>query len=257
MFNSTLREISSIAAPDAGFQQSAPAKGASLPVSARIRQRLMDAGQRFHANDNVAAFIQDGELDQLQAEVENELQGVLQALVIDTRHDHNTADTARRVAKMFLHEVFRGRYEPVPSVTAFPNVAQLNELMIVGPIRVRSACSHHLCPIIGKAWIGVMPNADSALIGLSKYARICDWIMSRPQIQEEAVVMLADELERRMHPDGLAVVMEASHFCMHWRGVKDDGSQMTSSVMRGAFLRDASLRREFLALMHRSPRSTE
>ncbi len=75
--------------------------------------------------------------------------------------------------------------------------------------------------------------------------------MSRPQIQEEAVVMLADEIERRVRPDGLAVVMQADHFCMHWRGVKDEHARMTNSVMRGAFLKDASLRREFLDLMAR------
>jgi GTP cyclohydrolase IA len=123
--------------------------------------------------------------------------------------------------------------------------------MIVGPIKVRSACSHHLCPIIGKVWVGVLPNEKSNLIGLSKYVRICEWVMTRPQIQEEAVVMLADEIERRMRPDGLAIVMEADHFCMHWRGVKDDQSAMSNSVMRGAFLRDGNLRREFLALMAR------
>jgi GTP cyclohydrolase I len=121
--------------------------------------------------------------------------------------------------------------------------------MIVGPVKVRSACSHHLCPILGKVWIGLLPNEHSNLIGLSKYVRICDWIMSRPQIQEEAVTMLANELQDRVKPDGLALVMEADHFCMHWRGVKDDESMMTNSVMRGAFLKNPSLRREFLSLL--------
>ena len=92
-------------------------------------------------------------------------------------------------------------------------------------------------------------NEHSNLIGLSKYARICEWIMSRPQIQEEAVTMLANELQARVKPDGLAVVMEADHFCMHWRGVKDDAAMMTNSVMHGAFLKDANLRREFLSLL--------
>ncbi len=221
---------------------------ATLKASERIRRRLTEAGQDFRANDNIADFIEDGELDELRLEVEARMQEVLHALVIDTANDHNTADTARRVAKMFVSEVFSGRYRAAPSVTAFPNLSQLNELMIVGPIKVRSACSHHLCPIMGKVWIGIMPSAVSDLIGLSKYARLCDWIMSRPQIQEEAVVMLADELERRIKPDGLAVVMEADHYCMHWRGVKDENSVMTNSVMRGAFLKDAALRREFLSL---------
>jgi GTP cyclohydrolase I len=222
---------------------------ASMSASDRIRYRLVGASCRYHANDNISAFIRDGEIEELKAEVQAKMQGVLQALVIDTESDHNTQETAKRVAKMFLEEVFRGRYVPIPSVTEFPNFARLNELMIVGPVTVRSACSHHLCPIMGRVWIGVLPNEHSNLIGLSKYARICEWIMSRPQIQEEAVIMLADELQDRVKPDGLAIVMEADHFCMHWRGVKDSDSMMTNSVMRGSFLKDASLRREFLSLL--------
>ena len=117
------------------------------------------------------------------------------SLVIDTESDHNTRGTARRIARMYLSEVFRGRYGAKPDVTEFPNIERLNELIIVGPITVRSACSHHLCPILGKLWIGVLPNENTNLIGLSKYVRLTDWVMSRPQIQEEAVVRLADLLQ--------------------------------------------------------------
>ena len=224
-------------------------KATAIPVSQRIRERIVQSNTRYHANDNIAQFIEPGELDELLAEVEDKLKGVLESLVIDTSSDHNTQDTGRRVAKMYLKEIFKGRYEPMPSVTEFPNASHLNELMIIGPITVRSACSHHLCPIIGKVWIGVMPNEHSNLIGLSKYARIADWIMSRPQIQEEAVVQLADALQEKMQPDGLAVVMEADHYCMHWRGVKDMDSKMINSVMHGSFLKDPNLRREFLSLI--------
>ena len=219
------------------------------PVSTRIRSRLIGANQRYHANDNISAFIMDGEVDALRAEVEERMAEVLKSLVIDTESDHNTQGTARRVARMFLTEVFKGRYLPMPEVTEFPNVEQLNELLIVGPITVRSACSHHLCPILGKVWIGIMPNEHSNLIGLSKYSRICDWVMSRPQIQEEAVSQLANLLQDKVKPDGLAIVIEADHFCMHWRGVKDADSRMTNSVMRGSFLKDPNLRREFLSLL--------
>lgn len=234
------------------MSSNAPNQPASddITASERIRQRLRAAGERFFANDNIADYIQDNEIEELQAEVEAHMQNVLKALVIDVESDHNTTDTARRVAKMFVHEVFQGRYVDAPPVTEFPNASQLNELMIVGPIKVRSACSHHLCPVMGKVWVGVLPSAESELIGLSKYARLTEWIMTRPQIQEEAVVMLADELENRMNPDGLAIVMEASHYCMHWRGVKDDGALMQNSVMRGAFLKDSNLRREFLSLLN-------
>lgn len=219
-------------------------------VSSRIRSRIKRAKRRFHANDNIAAFLKEGELEELLDEVEGKFRGVLESLVIDTESDHNTQDTARRVAKMYLTEVFRGRYVEPPPVTEFPNAEALNELMIVGPIKVRSACSHHFCPIMGRLWIGIMPNEHSNLIGLSKYSRLAEWVMSRPQIQEEAITQLAEVLMSKVRPDGLAVVMEADHFCMHWRGVKDDETKMINSVMRGSFLKDHILRGEFLALLN-------
>ena len=220
-----------------------------VPISVKIRERVLASKQRFHANDNIAEFIQPGELEALLDEVEDKLKAVLESLVIDTTNDHNTTDTAKRLAKMYVKEVFKGRYVSSPEITEFPNAERLNELMIVGPITVRSACSHHFCPIIGKIWIGILPNKNTNVIGLSKYARLAEWVMGRPQIQEEAVVQLADLIQQKTRPDGLALVMEASHFCMAWRGVKDLDSRMINSVMRGAFLKDPILRREFLALI--------
>ena len=222
---------------------------AGTPVSVKIRERINAARERFNANDNISEFIQPGELETLLDEVEEKMRGVLTSLVIDTERDHNTGNTARRVAKMYLNEVFRGRYVAAPAITEFPNAEHLNELMIVGPITVRSACSHHFCPVIGKIWIGVLPNEHTNVIGLSKYARLAEWVMGRPQIQEEAVVQLADLIQEKTQPDGLAIVMEASHYCMSWRGVKDMDSKMINSVMRGVFLKDPNLRREFLSLI--------
>ena len=222
----------------------------TLPVSQRVRARIQRAKQRYHANDNIAAYIAPGEMEALLDEVAGKMQGVLESLVIDTVNDHNTQGTARRVAKMYLTEVFQGRYVTAPPVTEFPNAERLNELMIVGPITVRSACSHHFCPIMGRLWIGLMPNEHSNLIGLSKYSRLATWIMSRPQIQEEAITQMAELLMNKVSPDGLAVVMEADHFCMHWRGVKDTDTKMVNSVMRGSFLINPALRREFLSLIN-------
>ena len=229
----------------------ASAEDEGVPVSTKSRERLRAARQRYHANDNIASFIQPGELEQLLDEVTTKMQGVLESLVIDTEGDHNTASTARRVAKMYVNEVFKGRYAAAPAITEFPNAERLNELMIVGPITVRSACSHHFCPVMGKLWIGVMPNERTNVIGLSKYARLAEWVMGRPQIQEEAVVQLADLIQQKTRPDGLALVMQATHFCMAWRGVKDVDSKMINSVMRGVFLTQPNLRREFLSLIPR------
>ena len=236
--------------PDLPVAQHA-ADDEGTPVSVKIRERLLAARKRFNANDNIADFIEPGELEKLLDEVTVKMEGVLDSLVIDTERDHNTKDTARRVAKMYVGEVFKGRYVKPPAITEFPNAERLNELMIVGPITVRSACSHHFCPVIGTLWIGVLPNEHTNVIGLSKYARLAEWIMGRPQIQEEAVVQLADLIQNKTKPDGLAIVMEATHYCVAWRGVKDLDSKMINSVMRGVFLKDANLRREFLSLIPR------
>jgi GTP cyclohydrolase I len=179
------------------------------------------------------------------------MQGVLESLVIDTESDHNTRETVAPRGQDVPHRGVPRALRGSPPVTEFPNAAYLNELMIVGPITVRSACSHHLCPVIGQVWIGVLPNEHTNVIGLSKFARMAEWIMGRPQIQEEAVVQLADLIQEKTSPDGLAIVMEASHFCMGWRGVKDMDSKMINSVMRGVFLKDPNLRREFLSLIPR------
>lgn len=237
-----LRELAA-----ADMNTASPDEG--TPVSVKIRERLAAARKRYNANDNIAEFIEPGELEKLLDEVESKMQGVLDSLVIDTAKDHNTRTTARRVAKMYVNEVFKGRYTQAPAITEFPNAEHLNELMIVGPITVRSACSHHFCPVIGKIWIGVLPNEHTNVIGLSKYARLVDWVMGRPQIQEEAVVQLADLIMEKTQPDGLAIVMEASHFCMSWRGVREMDSKMLNSVMRGEFLTNPNLRREFLSLI--------
>ena len=183
----------------------------------------------------------------MEAEAERHVAGLLRCLAIDAAGDHNSTDTPRRYARMLVREVFAGRYAPRPALTDFPNARKLDELYAVGPITIRSACAHHLVPIIGEAWIGVIP--EERVIGLSKFSRLAQWVMSRPQIQEEAIVMLADEIEAAIAPAGLAVVMRAKHLCCAWRGVRDGGQMMTTSVMRGVLRTDSTARREFLSLV--------
>lgn len=217
--------------------------------TAQICTRLRCDGVPFTANTNIADALLPGEIDVIEAEVERHIGAMLAALVIDVAADHNTTDTARRVAKMLVHEVFAGRYEPAPTATAFPNVRQVDELYAVGPITVRSACAHHLVPIMGEAWVGVIP-ADGKLIGLSKFHRLAEWVMARPQIQEEAVQQLADVLaEACGDPIGLGVVVRAEHLCCGWRGVRDRGSRMVSSVLRGALREKPEARAEFYAVI--------
>ena len=219
----------------------------SVEVSSRIRERLQAAGVSFLANDNISEHIEPGELRALEVEVADKVRDLLRTLVIDIDNDHNTHETAERVARMYLHEVFKGRYHHQPKVASFPNVKQLDEIYTVGPITVRSACSHHLVPIMGNCWIGIKPGAR--VIGLSKFTRVADWVFSRPHIQEEAVMILADEIEKLCEPQGLGIIIKAQHYCMKWRGVKEPQTSMVNSVVRGDFRHDPSLKQEFFELV--------
>lgn len=216
-----------------------------LPPSQRIRNRLEQANHRYHSNDNIADYIEDGELDELQQEVAGKLESVLQSLVIDTTHDHNTQDTANRVAKMFVRETFSGRYRSVPKVTAFPNMGY-KSLYTTGPISIRSTCAHHFQNIVGRCWVGIVP--ENEVIGLSKFNRLVHHIAERPQIQEEMTTQIADALKKYAKTEHIAVVVKAEHHCMTMRGVREHESDMTTAIMLGAFKEDAALRQEFYDL---------
>lgn len=217
-----------------------------MTISKVIKERLEKAQIRYHSNDNISDYIYDGELDLLQKEVAEKLQGVLESLVIDTARDHNTQDTANRVAKMYIKEVFAGRYAKAPKVTAFPNMGY-QSLYTSGPISVRSTCAHHLQNIVGNAWVGIVP--DKEVIGLSKFNRIIQHIAERPQIQEEMTSQIADALKEYAKTEHIAVVVKAEHFCMTHRGVREHESDMTTSIMLGAFKEDVALRTEFYHIL--------
>jgi GTP cyclohydrolase I len=211
-------------------------------LSQVIRDRINAAGARFHSNDNIAEFVHEGELEGLVDEVAAKMQGVLDSLVIDTENDHNTHDTARRVAKMFVKETFSGRYRPVPKITAFPNMGY-KSLYTTGPISIRSTCAHHFQNIVGSCWVGIVP--DTEVIGLSKFNRLVHHICERPQIQEEMTTQIADALKQYAKTDNIAIVVKAEHFCMTQRGVREHSSDMTTAIMMGAFEKDPALKKEF------------
>ena len=216
------------------------------PISKQIKERIKKAGKRFHSNDNISEYINDGEIQKLQAEVQEKLQGVLDSLVIDTQNDHNTQETAKRVAKMYVKEVFGGRYNPMPRVTSFPNMGY-KSMYTSGPISIKSTCAHHLQNIVGKAWVGIIPNGK--VIGLSKFNRIIHHIVERPQIQEEMTTQIAEALQEYAHTKNIAVVVKAEHHCMTHRGVREHESDMTTAIMEGGFRDNKALRQEFYDLM--------
>ena len=218
-----------------------------MRTSEKIKQRLIDKKVRFYANDNIAKYLEKGELQELETEIEEAFEEVLEALVIDTENDHNTKETAKRVAKMYINEIYSGRYNPLPKITSFPNILDYDQLYTTGPIAVRSTCAHHMQPIVGKCYIGVFPGKN--VIGLSKFNRIVRWIVQRPQIQEEMTMQIADKLEEITKAEGIGVVIKAEHMCMTHRGVLEHESDMTTSIVRGKLRDVETIKNEFFTLL--------
>ena len=219
-----------------------------MMISDELVKKMTTIRHKHFANDNISNYMSVGDLQDIENEVAEAFQGVLKALVINTKDDHNTKDTARRVAKMFVHELFKGRYTKPPKITAFPNAKQYDQIYITGPITINSTCAHHFQPITGGCYVGVFPGEK--VIGLSKFNRLVDWIVSRPQIQEEMTEQIADEIEKQTEAKGVAVVIKAKHFCMSARGVKEHDSDMLTSVVRGLFREDSAIKAEFFSLLN-------
>jgi len=179
------------------------------------------------ANDNDPTI----NTDAAKRRAEKAIIELLEGLDIDWRRDPNTKKTPHRVAKMYVDELLRGRFEDKPACTVFPNTLEVDQLYTVGPIPVSGVCSHHFLPITGYAWVGIIPSEH--LLGLSKFARLAQWVFARPQIQEEATQQLADLLDEVLDPVGVGVVCKADHACMSLRGVKSHGTKMVTSTLLG------------------------
>jgi GTP cyclohydrolase I len=168
-------------------------------------------------------------------------------LEIDHVDDHNTRDTPGRVARMLVEETLRGRYNAPPKMTDFDNAEAFDQLIVTGPIELRSTCAHHLMPIYGHAFVGTLPSADGRIIGLSKYDRIVDHFAARLQIQEELVKQIGQHLVEVTAPRGLAVRISAVHMCRTHRGVRASHcGRMVNTAYYGELATDRVLQGQFL-----------
>jgi GTP cyclohydrolase I len=215
----------------------------------QILQKIKKSNKSFKCNDNISDLLTEEDINIIYNNVKEKFDEILKILLIDKDNDHNTKETAKRVAKMFVYEIFKGRYFPKPDITSFPNHLVYDQIYITGPITIRSTCAHHWMPIMGKCYVGVFPGSE--VIGLSKFNRLVDWICSRPQIQEEMTVQIADELENVTRAKGVAVVIKAEHTCLTHRGYREHENLMITSVMRGKFRSDPNLKNEFFNLLEK------
>ena len=213
-------------------------------LSTVLRERMKRDGKRFWAGDNVSDYLHDSDKEHLIAEATKAFEQVLDALLIDRETDPNSRGTARRLAKMYYNEIMAGRYDPAPNCTAFPNDgADRYEGMLVVRSELRSMCSHHHQPVTGVAYIGVL--AAHKLIGLSKYTRIAQWCARRGTLQEELCNDIAREIMRATDSQDVGVYIQATHGCCENRGIMAHSSLTQTTVLKGAFLTDPAVKKEF------------
>jgi len=210
-----------------------------------IQQRLESNNVRYWAGDNISEYIFKGEKDILIDEATTAFEGVLDALIIDRQNDPNSHGTARRLAKMYFNEIMAGRYDPMPTATAFPNDGEdAYTGMLVVRSELKSMCSHHHQPVSGVAYIGVIPNGK--VIGLSKYTRIAQWCARRGTLQEELCNDIAREIESATGAKHLGVYIQATHGCCENRGIGAHSSLTQTTVLKGSFKDDPGTKKEFM-----------
>jgi GTP cyclohydrolase I len=173
---------------------------------------------------------------------------IMQTLGLDLTND-SLQDTPRRVAKMYVKEIFSGlNPENFPRITSIDNTLNYNEMVTIRDVSVISVCEHHFVTIEGKATISYIPK--TRVIGLSKINRIAKFFAQRPQVQERLTKQIADCLSYVLETDDVAVQIDAKHFCVVQRGIEDASSTTVTTDLRGAFREDPKTRSEFLALCH-------
>ena len=213
-------------------------------VSDAIRNRMQADGKRYWAGDNISDYIVPSDREHLINEATKAFEGVLDALLIDRETDPNSTGTARRLAKMYYNELMAGRYDPTPNATAFPNDTDGKyEGMLVVRSELKSVCSHHHQPVTGVAYIGII--AGPKLIGLSKYTRIAQWCARRGTLQEELCMDIAREIEFATGSRDVAVYIQATHGCCENRGIMAHSSLTQTTVLKGVFKHDPSVKKEF------------
>jgi GTP cyclohydrolase IA len=209
-----------------------------------IRFKMKREGKRFWAGDNISDYLHEGEKERLINEATEAFELVLDRLLIDRENDPNSKGTARRLAKMYFNEIMAGRYDPIPSATAFPNDSdERYEGMLVVRSELKSMCSHHHQPVTGVAYIGII--AADKLIGLSKYTRIAQWCARRGTLQEELANDIAREIAAATGAEHLGVYIQATHGCCENRGIMAHSSLTQTTVLKGAFKTDPGTKKEF------------
>jgi len=188
--------------------------------------------------------------DELKIElIEENFREIMNILGLDLS-DESLKDTPKRVAKMYVKEIFRGlNPDNKPQPTLFENKFKFNEMLVERDITIYSYCEHHFVPITGKAHIAYFPK--NHVIGLSKLNRVAQYYAKRPQVQERLTMQIANDLKDTLQTDDVAVIIDADHMCVASRGVNDVNSSTVTSSYSGKFIND-EIRKECLSHIRKS-----
>lgn len=209
----------------------------------------------FLARANSNKPLTDKEKAKIIEKGSKQFEKFLDALGFNWRDDHNCSNTPYRYTKAFVEDIARGCYEKEPKITSFPNYEKYDGIVFQGGIPVKSLCSHHLAPFMGRAHVAYIPSKDGMVIGLSKLNRIVEFYARRPQIQEALTMQICDAVDKVCEGNkGVAVLVEAVHTCVCNRGVNHDGTGMKTARMTGDFLADGATRDEFYRFVDRATR---
>lgn len=182
-----------------------------------------------------------------KAAIESHFAAIMNILGLDLKDD-SLIDTPRRVAKMFVDEIFYGLdYAKFPKCTTVANAFHFDEMVLERNISVMCTCEHHFQNIVGKAHVAYIPG--SKVLGLSKLNRIVEMMAKRPSVQERLTMQIYHTLQYILGTDDIAVVIDADHHCVKARGVKDEGSSTVTSKLGGVFSTNPSTRAEFMRLI--------
>lgn len=176
--------------------------------------------------------------------IEKNFGEIMQTLGLDLTDD-SLKGTPKRVAKMFVNEIFGGlRPDKMPKMSTFENKYRYNQMLVEKDITVYSTCEHHFLPIVGKAHIGYI--SSGRVIGLSKMNRIVDYFARRPQVQERLTMQIVKAMQHALGTENVACVIDAKHLCVNSRGIRDIDSSTVTAELGGVFSTDSTTRREFL-----------
>ena len=186
-------------------------------------------------------------IDQRRFKIAEHFASIMELLGLDLTDD-SLADTPNRVAKMYVDEIFYGLdYSKFPKATVIENKMEYDEVVLVRNISVQSNCEHHFVIIAGKAHVAYIPKTK--VLGLSKLNRIVEFFSKRPTVQERLTAQIFHALQFILETDDVAIVIEAEHYCVKSRGVRDEDSDTVSSKLGGKFLESAALRAEFMGFV--------